>query len=191
MVGLTRRELVHPAGLPPTNSPFEAEDDNNFTTDAEMVGRLGFAPSSRRLRAGTSLSKFATLLAVCKDRDTKAELNHRSQICEVLTGTGISHRGKRESQAHRIGHPAITSTVRGLCRRNRFTWEMDGHEGSAPSIPVWKTGVCLSTPMPGKMESRARIALAYVVLQTTAWAVRPTGCEIKVRTETFASARID
>jgi hypothetical protein len=28
--------LVHPAGLPPANSPFEAEDDNNFTTDAEM-----------------------------------------------------------------------------------------------------------------------------------------------------------
>src|SRR5690349_64626 len=25
-----------------------------------LVGRLGFAPSSRRLRAGTSLSKFAT-----------------------------------------------------------------------------------------------------------------------------------
>jgi hypothetical protein len=25
-----------------------------------MVGRLGIAPSSRRLRAGTSLSKFAT-----------------------------------------------------------------------------------------------------------------------------------
>jgi hypothetical protein len=32
----------------------------NFTTDAEMVGCLGIAPSSRRLRAGTSLSKFAT-----------------------------------------------------------------------------------------------------------------------------------
>jgi hypothetical protein len=59
-VGLTRHELAHPAGLPPADSPFEAEDDNNFTTDAEMVGRLGFAPSSRRLRAGTSLSKFAT-----------------------------------------------------------------------------------------------------------------------------------
>ena len=27
---------MHPAGLPPANSPFEAEDDNNFTTDAEM-----------------------------------------------------------------------------------------------------------------------------------------------------------
>src|SRR2546430_11839249 len=46
--------------------------------------------------------------------------------------------------------PAITSTVRGLCRQARFTWEMDGHEGSAPSTPVWKTGVCLSTPIPGK-----------------------------------------
>ena len=60
VVGLTRHELVHPAGLPPANSPFEAEDDNGFTTDAKMVGCLGFAPSSRRLRAGTSLSKFAT-----------------------------------------------------------------------------------------------------------------------------------
>jgi hypothetical protein len=28
--------LVHPAGFPPANSPFEAEDDCNFTTDAEM-----------------------------------------------------------------------------------------------------------------------------------------------------------
>ena len=35
----------------------------------EMVGRLGFAPSSRRLRAGTSLSKFATLVAIRKDRE--------------------------------------------------------------------------------------------------------------------------
>jgi hypothetical protein len=34
-------------------------------------------------------------MAVCKDRDTKAELNHRGQICEVLIDTGISHRGKR------------------------------------------------------------------------------------------------
>ena len=89
------RELVHPAGLPPANSSFEAKHDCNFPTDAEMVGRLGFAPSSRRLRAGTSLSKFATLMAVCKDRDAKAELNHRGQICEVLIDTGISRRGKR------------------------------------------------------------------------------------------------
>jgi len=59
-----------------------------------MVGRLGFAPSSRRLRAGTSLSKFATLVAVCKDCDAKAELNRRGQACEVLIGTGISRRVK-------------------------------------------------------------------------------------------------
>jgi hypothetical protein len=82
-VGLTRHELVHPAGLPPADSPFEAEDDNNFTTDAEMVGCLGIAPSSRRLRAGTSLSKFAT------QANAKAELNRRSQVCEILAGTGI------------------------------------------------------------------------------------------------------
>ena len=35
----------------------------------KMVGRLGIAPSSRRLRAGTSLSKFATLVAIRKDRE--------------------------------------------------------------------------------------------------------------------------
>jgi hypothetical protein len=32
---------------------------------------------------------LATLVAVCKDRDTKAELNRRSQACKVLAGTGI------------------------------------------------------------------------------------------------------
>ena len=101
---------MHPAGLPPANSPFEAEDDNDFTTDAEMVGRLGFAPSSRRLRAGTSLSKFATLMAVYKDRDTKAELNHRGQICEVLIDTGISHRGNKNFVAAETRWP-LTSDL--------------------------------------------------------------------------------
>ena len=42
----TERRLVRVAGLQPANSPFEAEDDNNFTTDAEMVGRHGAAPYS-------------------------------------------------------------------------------------------------------------------------------------------------
>ena len=88
---------MHPAGLPPANSPFEAEDDHNFTTDAQMVGRLGFAPSSRRLRAGTSLSKFAT------QANAKAELNHRGQICEVLIDTGISYRGKRNPKRTESG----------------------------------------------------------------------------------------
>jgi hypothetical protein len=42
---------------------------------------------------------LATLLAGWPERDAKAELNRRGQVCEDLTGTGISHRGK-ESQAH-------------------------------------------------------------------------------------------
>jgi hypothetical protein len=37
---------------------------------------------------------LATLMPVRKDRDTKAELNRRSQACEVLAGTGISRRVK-------------------------------------------------------------------------------------------------
>ena len=45
---------------------------------------------------------------------------------------------------------------------------MDGHVGSAPTIPVWKTGVCLSTLMPEEMESRVRFALTFAVLQTAA-----------------------
>ena len=67
--------------------------------------------------------------------------------------------------------------------------EMDGHVGSAPTIPVWKTGVYLSALMPEEMESRAGIAPAFAALQAAAWANRPTGREIKVRAEAFASAR--
>ena len=132
-------------------------------------------------------------MAVCKERDTKAELNHRGQICEVLIDTGISHRGKKnpkrtESDVRPLLRPCgVSAGTAGSIGEK----EMVEHQGIAPCIAVWKTGVCLSTPMPGKLESRARVALAWVVLQTTAWAVRPTGCEIEVRTETFASARID
>jgi hypothetical protein len=42
------------------------------------------------------------------NRDTKAELNRRSQVCETLAGTGV-----------RVA-------------------EMVGHQGIAPSFPVWK-----------------------------------------------------
>ena len=59
----------------------------------KMVGRLGIAPSSRRLRAGTSLSKFAT------QANAKAELNRRSQACESPDRHRCSRR-KKESQAH-------------------------------------------------------------------------------------------
>jgi hypothetical protein len=37
---------------------------------------------------------LATLVAVCKDHDTKAESNRRSKVCDVLAGTGISCREK-------------------------------------------------------------------------------------------------
>ena len=49
------------------------------------------------------------------------------------------------------------------------------HQGIAPCIPVWKTGVYLSTPMLEKMESRVGVAPTCAVLQTAAWAARPTG----------------
>ncbi len=80
----------------------------------KMVGRHGAAPCSAGLRAAASLQ----CLQPGEDANAKAELNHRSQACEVLTGTGV-----------RVA-------------------KMVGHQGSAPCIPVWKTGVCLSTPMP-------------------------------------------
>jgi hypothetical protein len=44
-----RLKMVHPAGLSPANSPFEAEHDRNFTTDAKMVAADGNAPSAPRL----------------------------------------------------------------------------------------------------------------------------------------------
>ena len=80
---------------------------------SEMVGRHGFAPCSRRVRAGTSLSKFATR----RRRDAKAELNRRSQAYEVLAVTGIRVARKWNQKAQRVWRLAITSNVRVLsCR---------------------------------------------------------------------------
>jgi len=39
-------------------------------------------------------------MAACKDRDAKAELNRRSQACDILTGTGISRRVKNKPLIH-------------------------------------------------------------------------------------------
>ena len=44
--------------------------------------------------------------------------------------------------------------------------------------------------MPEEMESRAGVAPACAVLQATAWAARPTGRNLKVQAEAFASARV-
>jgi len=77
-------------------------------------------------------------------RDANVELSRRSEVCEVLAGTGISRRVKMDEV---LAH---------------------GHKGSAPWIPVWKTGVYLSTLMLEEMESRAGIASASAVLHATA-----------------------
>ena len=42
-------------------------------------------------------------MAVCKNRDTKAELNRRGQICEVLIDAGISHRGNKNPKRTESG----------------------------------------------------------------------------------------
>ena len=47
--------MVHPAGLPPANSPFEAEDDHNFTTDAKMEPMERLALSRGNARQFTKL----------------------------------------------------------------------------------------------------------------------------------------
>ena len=59
------------------------------------MGRLGFAHLAVRQHFSPVKIRDFTIkvcnpmVAVCKDRDTKAELNCRSQVCEALAGTGI------------------------------------------------------------------------------------------------------
>jgi hypothetical protein len=77
---------------------------------------------------------FTAKLATQINRDAKAELNRRSQACEVLTGTGV-----------RIAR-------------------MVEHQGIAPCIPVWKTGACLSTPMLGKENQEPENTVLVLVL---------------------------
>ena len=141
---------------------------NHSPSTSEIGGSPRIRTEFSPVKSRDFTIKVCNLVTVRKDRDTKAELNRRGQICEVLIATGISHRGKRKPKRTESGVRPLLRPCGGLYRRTRFTWEMDGHEGSAPSTPVWKTGVCLSTPMPGEMESRAGIAPASAVLQTAA-----------------------
>jgi hypothetical protein len=88
------------------------------------------------------------LVAVRKDRDTKAELNRRSQACEVLAAPVFASR----------------EWLAGPKPRRRLV----EHQGIAPCNPAWKAGVYLSTPMLEEMESRTGIAPVSAVLQTAA-----------------------
>ena len=116
---------------------------------------------------------LATLGGRPQGRDAKAELNRRSQACEVLTGTGISRRGKWPER--RVTLPLDLAPEASAALLGHTLKQMVEHQGSAPGIPVCKTGVYLSTSIPGEMESRAGIAPASAVLQTAACAARPTG----------------
>jgi hypothetical protein len=71
--------LVHPAGLPPANSPFEAEDDNNFTTDAEMGPMERLALSWGKTRQFTKLllsllSHIGVMMACRAEARTRARM---------------------------------------------------------------------------------------------------------------------
>ncbi len=133
----------------------------------KMVGRLGFAPSSRRLRAGTSLSKFATLGSSAKIANAKVELNHRSQVCEALTGTGVRVAKKNPKRTESGTRPLLRPCGVSAGGPDSLG-KVDGHESNALSISVWKTDVCLSTPMPEELESCVGIAPTAVALQSTA-----------------------
>ena len=98
-------------------------------------------------------------------------MNRRSQACEVLAGTGISRRVKwveRRVTLPLALAPEASASLLGYAL-------LVEHQGIAPCIPAWKAGVYLSTPMLGKMESRKGVAPFCAVLQTAAWAARPTG----------------
>src|SRR5437773_8156465 len=121
---------------------------------------------------------LATLGGRPQGRDTKAELNRRSQACDVLTGTGISRRvnGGRVGALRRPD-----AAARRLCQK----WT-----SLRVARPVFRFGrpACISQH-PCSLESRAGIA-AFAVLQTAACAARPTRRKLKARASAFALARV-
>src|SRR5438445_267024 len=150
-------------------------------------------------------------MAVRKDRDTKAELNRRSQACDVLTGTGISRRvnggrvgalrrpdaaARRPYQkwtsirvarpVFRFGRPACVSQH--LCPGNGLPAEA-AQVGSKPTFAKATAGSLRPPRCRGRrLESRAGVAPASAVLQTAAYAARPTGWRLKARASAFALA---
>jgi hypothetical protein len=115
------KKMVHPAGLPPADSPFEAEDDCNFTTDAKMARRAearvcgnSCPPARCVLRREPSLTPVS-----------RAKAGGLPRTCTVFRP------GKSRSFTVKVCNPI----------------RLDEHRGIAPRIPVWKTGVYLSTLM--------------------------------------------
>jgi hypothetical protein len=104
--------------------------------------------------------------------DAKAELNRRSQVCEILAGTGV--RVAKVSPSAPNPAPGLVAVRKHLrpCEVSvgmpGSFGKMDEHQGIAPCIPRWKRSVYLSTPMLEEMESRAGIAPAFAALQAAA-----------------------
>jgi hypothetical protein len=121
----------------------------------KMVGCHGFAPCSHRVRAGTSLSKVAAQ-APERGRPVRFGLTewHREgsmngaphQFLDVLSG--LEERAPERGPLSPRESPAQSQQSNIARTRRSALQEMDGHESNALSIPVWKTGVYLSTLMP-------------------------------------------
>ena len=138
---------------------------------AEPHRQIGGSPRTRTEFSPVKSRDFT--VKVCNpNANAKAKLNHRSQVCEALAGTGVrvaKKNPKRTESGTRL--VAVRQHLRPCgvsAGKPDSLGKMDGHEGSAPSTPVWKTDVCLSTPMPEGMESRAGIAPASAALQAAA-----------------------
>jgi hypothetical protein len=100
-------------------------------------------------------------------RDAKAELNRRSQVCEILAGTGISRRKSIPKRTEPGAQPLLRPCEVSVGMPGSLG-KLDEHQGIAPCIPRWKRSVYLSTPMLEEMESRAGIAPAFAALQAAA-----------------------
>ena len=62
-------------------------------------------------------------------------MNCRSQVCETLAGTSV--------RVAKVSQSALNLASghyfdRAESQSARITWEMVGHQGIAPCIPVWK-----------------------------------------------------
>jgi len=74
------------------------------------------------------------------------------QACEVLADTGIRV-AKRFPKRTESGTRPLLRPCEASVGTPDSLGKMDEHQGSAPCIPVWKTGVYLSTPMLGIFRS--------------------------------------
>ena len=96
-----------------------------------MVGRLGFAPSSRRLRAGTSLSKFAT-------RSRHEDGVAPPWSCSRSKRLTFRLRSERLPSALNLMSGHYFDRARTLPADRVQLGKMVEHQGIAPCIPAWK-----------------------------------------------------